>query len=230
MTKIAIVGAGLGGLLSGAFLIKKGYNIEIYEKLPVIGGRFRNLDHNGYQLSTGAVHTVPHSTKGPFGTLLRELNSNVEIIDYVPRCIFQINNEEIHITKSDDFLSLFRMFSLGGKIRFLKFFLSLGILKEPTGDISANSWLNQQLNADFIIKMADHFCDWSVNQNTKQIVASEFVALMKSIKKYGGPGIIRGGCQSVTDELKSIITSNGGKIHVKEPITKIITNDDSVTS
>ena len=47
---ICIVGAGLGGLAAGALLSQKGYNVEIFEKEKVLGGRALTLDGNGLTL------------------------------------------------------------------------------------------------------------------------------------------------------------------------------------
>ncbi len=230
MTKVTIIGAGLGGLLCGAHLTKRGYEVEIYEKQSVYGGRFRNIDIGGYQLSTGAIHTAPHGNNGPFSSLLRGIDSEVEILDFNPSCVFWIDNEEIEIKHSNDFFNLFSKFSLYGKLRFLKFFTSLGFLKEPKGNISTYSWLDRQLKAKFITKMTDHFLDWSVNQDTKSILASEFVSIMKAIKKYGGPGLIKGGCQSVVNDLISIIKSEGGEVHLNNSVSKIKSKDSKIES
>jgi hypothetical protein len=43
---ICIVGAGLGGLAAGALLSQKGYNVEIFEKEKILGGRALSLDGN----------------------------------------------------------------------------------------------------------------------------------------------------------------------------------------
>jgi phytoene dehydrogenase-like protein len=83
--KIVIAGAGLGGLLSGAFLSKYGYKPLIIESLNEVGGRFRNLNYKGYKLSTGALHSLPHGDSGPLAKLIKELNLKVRIINSEPR-------------------------------------------------------------------------------------------------------------------------------------------------
>ena len=55
---ICIVGAGLGGLAAGALLSQKGYDVEIFEKEKVLGGRALSLDGNGLTLEeyTNILH------------------------------------------------------------------------------------------------------------------------------------------------------------------------------
>lgn len=71
--RAVVVGAGLGGLLAGAFLARNGHEIIVLEKSAMIGGRFTNLPYKGFQLSTGALHMIPHGEDGPLAHLLRIL-------------------------------------------------------------------------------------------------------------------------------------------------------------
>jgi len=51
--KIAIVGAGVGGLAAAARLAKQGYPVEVYEKLPKCGGRASLLEDRGFKFDMG---------------------------------------------------------------------------------------------------------------------------------------------------------------------------------
>lgn len=93
-----IIGSGLGGLLCGAYISDCGYKILIIERLPFIGGRFANIAYKGFQLSTGAVHMIPHR-RGLISRALQELNLNVEIRDAGKAYILKNQNE---FNKMDD--------------------------------------------------------------------------------------------------------------------------------
>lgn len=88
--KAIIIGSGLGGLLSAARLSKAGYEVEVFERLPIIGGRFTNINYQGFQLSTGALHMVPHGPAGPLSQLLEEVGADVEIIRKKPTAVIRI--------------------------------------------------------------------------------------------------------------------------------------------
>jgi len=79
--RVVTVGAGLGGLLTSAFLAKAGHEVTVLEKSSFIGGRFTNLNYKGFGLSTGALHMVPHGENGPLAYLLRLLNADVKIVN-----------------------------------------------------------------------------------------------------------------------------------------------------
>jgi phytoene desaturase len=51
--KIAIVGAGVGGLATAARLSSKGFKVEVYEKLPNCGGRNNLLEDEGFKFDMG---------------------------------------------------------------------------------------------------------------------------------------------------------------------------------
>lgn len=82
-----MIGSGIGGLLTSAFLARSGYEVTVLEKAPpYIGGRFTNLDYKGFGLSTGAFHMLPpHGEDGPLAYLLRLLNANVRIVNSNPK-------------------------------------------------------------------------------------------------------------------------------------------------
>ncbi len=53
--KIAIIGAGLGGLTFGALATKDGHSVEIYDKNNAPGGVVALLEHEGYRFEQGPL-------------------------------------------------------------------------------------------------------------------------------------------------------------------------------
>ncbi|UCG35222.1 MAG: phytoene desaturase [Candidatus Omnitrophota bacterium] len=51
--KVAIVGAGIGGLTTAARLAYKGHRVEVYEKLDRCGGRCNIIEDKGFKFDTG---------------------------------------------------------------------------------------------------------------------------------------------------------------------------------
>lgn len=59
--KVAVVGAGPGGLAAAMLLSAEGYNVEVYEKQEVVGGRSGQLQLGEYRFDRGATFLMmPH--------------------------------------------------------------------------------------------------------------------------------------------------------------------------
>src|SRR5262249_8909553 len=69
-----VVGGGLGGLLASLAMLRAGRSVLLLERLPYLGGRFSTIEHDGCQISTGALHLAPHGDRGPLGALLQQLD------------------------------------------------------------------------------------------------------------------------------------------------------------
>ncbi len=217
--KAVIIGAGLGGMLTGAKLSKAGYDIEIFERLPFIGGRFTNLEYKGFKLSTGALHMIPHGSRGPLSQLLRDIGAEVTIIDSNPMAIIKKEDDsdiEFHDFKKE--LSVTKQVKLGTILAYsLKF--------KPKSDISFRDWILKYFNDEFLLRLADSYCGWSLSLAAKDVPAHEVLEIIDNMYRYKGPGIPAGGCGSVTESLSDVIISNGGKINTKTCIDRIIVDD-----
>ena len=205
--KAGIVGAGLGGLLAGAYLSSEGFDVEVFEKLPFAGGRFTSFSYKGYEVSTGALHMIPHGKRGPLGRMLREIGCDVEIVDSKPEGEFLLNGERELLTKESftklDVLKLnleFLMNKLGRK----------RTLEEFARGLSERSYLYVR-----------SFLGWSFSIFPEQMRFEKIVPIFRRTELYGGPGIPIGGCKAVTESLAEIIESNGGGIHLRREVKAI---------
>lgn len=217
--KAAVVGAGLGGLLAGAKLSKAGYEVEIFERLPFIGGRFANLEYKGFKLSTGALHMIPHGSRGPLAQMLAEVGAEVKIIDSDPMAIIRKDNgDEIEFHDFRNELSLTKRVKLGTILAYsLKF--------KPESNISFRDWVLKYFDDEFLLKLADSFCGWSLSLMAKDVPAREVLEIIDNMYRFKGPGIPVGGCGAVTGALSDLIISKGGKIRTEARVDRIFTDN-----
>ncbi len=58
---VAVIGSGLGGLSAAISLRQQGYEVDLYEKNPQIGGKLNLLEAQGYTFDMGpSILTLPH--------------------------------------------------------------------------------------------------------------------------------------------------------------------------
>ncbi|MCX9013582.1 MAG: NAD(P)/FAD-dependent oxidoreductase [Candidatus Methanoperedens sp.] len=221
--KAVIIGAGLGGLLSGAKLSKAGYEVEIFERLPFTGGRFTNLEHKGFQLSTGALHMIPHGARGPLASLLCDVGAGVTIIPSEPMSVIRnMAGEDIDFHDFRKEISLTKRVKLGTVLAYsLKF--------KPKDDISFRDWVMKYFEDEFLLRLADSFCGWSLSLRAADVPAREVLEIIDNMYRYKGPGIPLGGCGAVTDALCDVIRSNGGNIHTSSSVERILVDNGRVS-
>lgn len=208
-----VIGAGLGGLLSGLLLLKKGYDATIFESLGYPGGRFTNREYKGYQLSTGALHMIPHGRRGPLGKLLRDHGVGVEVITSKPEGFFRVMGRDYLYEE------LPGLFSLADKVRLSALLAKLTLGRGGKG--SFKEWIQGHMKNELVLRLADSFCGWALSIDSSQISAGELMAITKNVDKLGGPGVPVGGCKGVAEALMEGIEGEGGKLMLRSRVKKI---------
>jgi phytoene dehydrogenase-like protein len=222
--KAVVIGSGLGGLLSAARLSQAGHKVEIFERLPFIGGRFTNLDFRGFQLSTGALHMIPHGPAGPLAQFLKEVNADVKIVR-ADQPTIRMPLKKHHSDYNQGFKDIsFSEFTspLSHKDRLKIALLVVSTRKSrPTGS-SLHAWIKTQFKDEWLIRFADSFCGWSLSLKSDRVPVEEIFEIIENLYRFGSPGIPIGGCKGVTDALEAVIAANGGKFHTGAEVSKIL--------
>ena len=210
--RAAVVGAGLGGLLAAAFLARE-YRVDVFERLPHIGGRFYNLPYRGYQLTTGALHMVPYGPTGPLARMLRASGTDVDIVKSVPDAMVRLKGEDA------PFREMQRRFPLSKR---LKMFPLPWRIRHPRGSVA-----DMFGHDPYLVGIADSFFGWSCSVTADELPASEWMAFLDNIRRFGTPGVPRGGCSAVCDALRDAVEARGGRVHTSSAVDAILTRDGS---
>jgi diapolycopene oxygenase len=83
--KVAVVGAGLGGLSAAISLAQEGYSVEVYEKNEKIGGKLNVLRSEGYSFDLGpSILTLPQIFERLFTRSGRKMEDYFTIVPVRP--------------------------------------------------------------------------------------------------------------------------------------------------
>ncbi|WP_297468859.1 NAD(P)/FAD-dependent oxidoreductase [Thermococcus sp.] len=215
--RAVVIGSGIGGLLTASFLAKNNYDVTVLEKSPRIGGRFANLPYNGFQLSTGAFHMLPHGEDGPLAYLLKLLGANVQIMNSNPKGMIFYEGKTFHYREGWKYLSFTE------KARATKLLLDVKRGKLPKGEeaeMSGREWIREKIgDNEFVDLFIKSFLGWA--DSVLDVPAGELAREIKAALKWGGPGLVKGGCSAITDELARIVERSGGKILTRKKAVEI---------
>lgn len=223
-----IIGSGLGGLLSGAILARKGYKPLILEKLSFFGGKFTSFNYNGYEVPTGAFHALPSGCNGNIGKIIKYLNLNIEIIDASPSFIVPINNRDYIIPiNPDDYKyafsknSFLNILSLKEKMQLIKILYVIMYSKCVIPDISFEKFLKKYTNSYKLIKLIDMIIGFTNSTTIEDSSAIDIVTSMR-LQERKFEGVIKGGCKALILELITFIEVNGGTVVNNTEVNEIL--------
>ena len=215
--RTVIIGSGIGGLLTASFLAKNNYDVTVLEKSPRIGGRFANLPYRGFQLSTGAFHMLPHGEDGPLAYLLKLLGANVRIVNSNPKGMIFYGGRTFHYREGWKYLGWRE------RVRAMKLLADIKRNKLPTGEeaeMSGREWIREKIgDNEFVDLFIKSFLGWA--DSVLDVPAGELAREIKAALKWGGPGLVKGGCSAITDELARIAERSGGKILTRKKAIEI---------
>ncbi|WP_371029252.1 phytoene desaturase family protein [Pseudoclavibacter sp. JSM 162008] len=80
MSRVVVIGAGVGGLASAARLASLGHDVTVLEQSDVIGGKLGTIEHDGFLFDTGpSLVTMPYVFAELFGQTGAPLESVLEL-------------------------------------------------------------------------------------------------------------------------------------------------------
>ncbi|MCS6999507.1 MAG: phytoene desaturase family protein [Bacteroidota bacterium] len=100
---VVIVGAGLGGLSAAMHLRMKGFEVTVYEKNALVGGRANRIEDRGFRFDTGpSLVNYPWVFEELFSATGAQMRDYVELLPLDPSVVFYWR-DGAHLTLSADF-------------------------------------------------------------------------------------------------------------------------------
>jgi phytoene dehydrogenase-like protein len=226
-----VIGAGLGGLLSAAQLLQRGKRVLLLERLPHSGGRFTAKTFQGVQVSTGAVHMVPFGSSGVLSQMLQALQVPHHLFDADVFGSFHVHGKQY---RSRGLLGVLRF--LGPRQSF--WFFRLGYLMFfrplPTRErhLPFAIWLERHINVERNPQLVAFFKSisrFALSLELSQVSTAEVIRTTKNMFRFGAPGIVQGGCGSLTQQLERSVLDQGGELRLSCSVEQICQKDGHVS-
>ncbi len=217
---VIIVGAGFGGLCSGALLANKGKKVLILEKDNAIGGVARSINYKGHALDDGAH--MP-ARVGHLDNVFSELG--IPFPEYTV-----VNKAEIY--QDGKWLGVKDIFPVELYKKAMNIMMSLS-REELTqlDDTPLSEWVDRISDSPEMSKLFNYFgCVTSVGNRYNTYSAGEMLFILKEIVEMGkafsdNGGVIKGGMNKLLNPLSDFIISHGGEIRLNAPVDSVAVKD-----
>jgi protoporphyrinogen oxidase len=233
---IYVIGAGVGGLTTGAMLANEGYSVNILEKSSKLGGRTASMRYKNHVLDNG-FHIMPFYKKSWIFFILKSLGIESRLkLAKVDNIAFHSQSGFHKYPKGIPDLLKLSLIPLKSRIELLKILLSMAftsIAKTEEWDdlslIEITKKLDPKTNAFF-----EAICMLAFADTANHISLGEFArTIIRANPFKGGTSEFAypydGGYDSISKVLAEYIEENNGSIKLNSPVKKIVVTDSQVT-
>lgn len=248
MKKIAIIGAGPGGLSAGMVLSKKGYELHIFEKDSQVGGRSKRLTLGDYRFDVGPTFLMYlEILEEVFLKAGYDLHKELDVIRLEELYTLMFKDVTFHMSKDpEDNAKMYEKYQKGMGESYLKWLKSQEkklkaispILKKPFP--SALHFLRPDVikAAPYVHPFQSVFKHLSTfNKNENFIHSLSFQAKYLGMASYQAPSIftilpylehalglyhVKGGLNQINHTMAKLIEKNGGTIHLNQAVEEIL--------
>lgn len=221
--QVIVIGTGLGGLLTGAFLASHGYSVTFLEQLTIPGGRFTQLDYQGFAVPTGAFHAFPGGDHGPLAQCLRQLGISIDLTIPDPSFIVDIDGTyfPLNIRQEQHQHSGLRS-KLGlQKAPLLWALFSTELTRLTGGDLTVTQFLQRAGGNTLATKVLDHFTKFSLGVPVGQASAID-ISRSLSAQHAGKEGFLTHGNKALIDALVTFAQAQGAHFSFGVTVQKIL--------
>lgn len=241
---VVIIGAGIGGMCTGALLARQGHRVTVCEKLGTVGGRTRTQEIDGYRLPRGAVS---FQLRGILPEICEEVGAEFDLRP-VSEMWFWLKGGEGFVPLparggTVTMLELFMKAHAGkSKKAMARVGLELSIAKigkafrdKDATDIGEDGptfreWLEQYTDNEDLIALFHAITSAVSAVNDFEYPArhwfKHFAASKARMDKYA---MVPGGFVAVSEALGRVIEANGGRVLLNTPTRAIETANGVAT-
>lgn len=248
--KIAVVGAGPGGLTAAMLLAGKGYRVKVFEKEDSVGGRSASIKSAGYTFDTGPTFLMmTFILREMFQAVGRDLNDYCKVVHLDP--MYRLNFPGYNFDPSrDNAVTRERIAEVfpGQEEGFDRFFKREEVrykymypcLQTPYGN--PLSMLSGRLlralphlsaGRSLFNVLGDYFTDENLQ------ISFTFQAKYLGMSPWNCPGLyamipyiehkfgvdhVQGGLSEISEAMAKVIKEEGGDICLSTPVKRIITD------
>ena len=252
--KVIVVGAGVAGLASAVRLQKEGYQVEIYEKESLPGGKMHTIEQDGFRFDLGpTIVMMPELYREVFELAGKDPDDYIPMTRLDPMYRSYFNKGTEHLDVSSDLVQLMQMLEgIDPKdaAGFLKYLASIyerysvardHFIQRPfrkKKDFYNPFMLKQALKLKTFDTATDSISKFVKDEKIRQMLT--FQTLYIGVSPNNGPSLytiipmiellygiwyIDGGMHKMAEGMAKVFGELGGKIHYNSPVEEVVIED-----
>lgn len=221
---VIIVGGGIGGTAVGALLAYNGFDVQLYDKNNIIGGRCTSYEKEGFTIDVG-VHLFGEGAEGPLQQICEMVgmpNAIQWVLSRDPRPLLSYKGEKSIYSRT----SMAQLLPPSEHENLMKFFADcMSIRKKAINDLyytDLETYVKQYshdptFHAFIAMICGQYFC-------IPPSVAStgEFIRSFRGVVSKHASAYPMGGCIAIPNAYVKTIQTNQGKVHLNAEVKRII--------
>jgi phytoene desaturase len=252
MTKVAVIGAGFGGISAAIHLARKGYEVAVFEKQQQPGGKAGQVEMDGYRFDTGpTLMTMPFVLEDllsdgqmPQMTALdpitsyffpdqKRLDTYAErdkvMAQLAPQAAAEYSRfldyaRTIYDTSKDVFLFT-PLHEASEMVRFKNFVLLMQILKiDPLRSMQAA--IEKRISDPYLRQIFSRFATYN---GSNPYIAPATLNIIAWVELGIGGFYIKGGMHSLVQTLVAHAEKLGVTFHFAQNIDRILTTNQQIS-
>lgn len=235
MHDVIVIGAGVGGLTTGALLAKEGNFVRIFEKSSQLGGRTASIIYKNHILDNG-FHIMPFYKKSAIFSILKLLKIESRLkLAKVNKIAFYSDTGFHKYPKGMSDLLCLSMIPMKSRIALLKILLPMAftsIKKTEEWDDLSLTEITKKLDSD-TNAFFEAVCMLAFADTSDHISLGEFArTIIRANPFKGGTSEFAypddGGYDSISKILAQYIKEKNGQVELNSPVKKIIIENSKV--
>ena len=199
-----VIGSGIGGLCAAAKLACSGYKTTVIEKLPIIGGRYTQMEYKGYQIPT-AAWMILYGENDPVYQTLKEVKApEIEMSHTGPVSqLYRLAGKD-HEMKGKGALRDMISWASGDKAEEDRVMTALKraiLWYEPPDTLTFHDWLLQYTDTKPVLDLFQCLVAAWAGANSWEVTAGQWFRILKGMTLGGNPFMLKNGVKDVVDAL-----------------------------
>jgi phytoene dehydrogenase-like protein len=228
---VIIVGGGIGGTAVGALLAHQGFQVSLFDKNSLIGGRCTSYQKEGFTVDVG-VHLFGEGAKGPLQQVLEQVGLPTAlqwVLSRDPRPLMYYKGKTSVYSRK----SMAQLLPASEYEKVMKFFADcMSIRKKVINDLyytDLETYLNRYSNDPIFHTFIGMICGQYFCVNPTMASTGEFIRCFQAVLTKQASAYPMGGCISIPKAYVTAIEKYGGKVALNAEVKRIILEGDKAT-